>query len=130
MEEVQERALRFLYNDNTSNYSALLEKAGFETLHLKRLKVIAIEVFKCMNNLNPSFMKEIFKRKENMYGLRDEHKLVHPSAITVTYGIKSFSYYGSHIWNLLPTNIKRGTPFRHCVVGYCGEPFSKNLKIN
>ncbi len=59
-----------------------------------------------MNDLNPSFMKEIFKRKVSAYGLRDEHKLIQPRANTVTYGIKSFSYYGSHIWHLLPTNIK------------------------
>ncbi len=62
-----------------------------------------------------------------MYGLRDEHKLVHPSANTVTYGIKSFSYYGSHIWNLLPTNIK-GVPLLDTVLLGIVESLLKKLE--
>ena len=44
---VQERALRFLLNDTQSDYAMLLYISGFETLHLKRIHMFALEVFKC-----------------------------------------------------------------------------------
>ena len=92
-----------------TEYSILLKKASLETLYVKRLKAIATEVFKTMNDLNPVFMKEMFQLKVNRYGLRDDHKLIQPNFNTITYGLKSFSYYGAHIWNLLPVNVKNAT---------------------
>ena len=106
MERIQERALRFMYNDLISDYNGLLNKAGMETLHLKRLKVLATEVFKSINDLNPSFMQRMFTVKVNSLGLRDENKLVQPQFDTITYGKRCFTYYGAHLWNLMPENVK------------------------
>ncbi len=49
-EKTQERALRFLLNDKKSSYSSLLEKSRQSTLHLKRIKRIACEVYKSLKN--------------------------------------------------------------------------------
>ena len=43
MEKIQERALRFVYNDYTSNYNFLLSRAGLSTLHIRRMRSVAIE---------------------------------------------------------------------------------------
>ena len=75
-------------------------------LHLKRIKTIAYEVFKTLNDHNPIFMKEMFSEKQDMYCLRDNHKLVMKRFKKMKYGRNSFSYYGAHIWNLLPSNFK------------------------
>ncbi len=37
-------------------YSSLLEKSRQTTLHLKHIKIVALEVFKSLNKLNPAFM--------------------------------------------------------------------------
>ena len=44
--------------------------------------------------------------KENTFGLRDESKVIMPKFNEIKYGRNTFSYYGSHIWNLLPFNVK------------------------
>ena len=54
MERIQFRALRFVYNDQTSTLTHLLNKAGRSTLHIARLKCLAIQVYKCLNVLCPA----------------------------------------------------------------------------
>ncbi len=106
IEKIQERALRFMFNDKTNSYAILLEKCGYTTLHIKRIKTIASEVFKSLNNLNPAFMNKMFDVKDVSYGLRDSQILIQPKFKKITYGKNTFKYYGTHIWNLLPNNIK------------------------
>ena len=107
MEKIQERALRFLFNDKKSSYSDLLEKADMDMLQFRRLKTIACEVFKSVNDLNPSFMKDMFIKKEISYNFRDKDKLILPSFKKIRYGKATFSYYGAHLWNLMPVDIKQ-----------------------
>ncbi len=109
IEAIQERALRFMFNDKTSIYSSLLEKCNYTTLHFRCIKAIASEVFKSLNNLNPNFMNKIFQVKDIIYDLRDSNMLCQPKVNKITYGKKTFSYYGTHIWNSLPNNIKEST---------------------
>ena len=113
MEKIQERALRYVFDDASSEYLELLKRADSDMLHLKRIKTIACEVFKTLNDHNPIFMKEMFTEKQDMYGLRDNHKLVLKRFKKMKYGRNSFSYYGAHIWNLLPPN------FKECVSVSC-----------
>ena len=109
IELIQERALRFLLDDQKSNYEELLQRCQYTTLHIRRIKAIAMEVFKSLNNLNPKFMKEMFQTKETPYELRDTNILVPPKFDKITYGRNTFQYYGSHIWNLLPNDVKQCT---------------------
>ena len=44
MEKIQERALRFIYNDYVLNYEELLEKSKMPSLKVRRLKSIAWNV--------------------------------------------------------------------------------------
>ena len=111
MEKLQERALRYLLNDHTSDYQTLLFKSGFDTLHLRRIKAIACEVFKSINDLNPSFVKEMFEVKETRYNLRSEMVMIQPKYNKLTYGYRTFSYYGAHLWNKLPHNVKGGLSY-------------------
>ncbi len=60
IELIQERGLRFLLNDQKSTYHELLEKCNYTTMPIRRIKTIAIEVFKSLHDLNQNFMKEMF----------------------------------------------------------------------
>jgi hypothetical protein len=46
MEKIQERALRFIYDNYNSAYENLLEKSKLPSLKIRRLKTIAVETFK------------------------------------------------------------------------------------
>ena len=66
IEKIQERTLRILYNDSTSDYNQLLNKSSKASMEVKRLRNLALAMFKTLNNLNPEYMKEIFYKTANV----------------------------------------------------------------
>ena len=106
IEKVQERGLRFVYNDSVSSYEQLLCMSNNSTMYTDRLRNIAIQVYKIMNNLCPSYLNDMCIMKTNGYDLRNKIQLIQPKVNTVTYGIFSFRYHGAKIWNLLPDHVK------------------------
>ena len=46
-----------------NDYDVLLRKSGKVTMEIKRLRVLPIEIFKTVNNLNINYMKDIFTPK-------------------------------------------------------------------
>ncbi len=84
IEVIQERALRFMFNDKTSTYSSLLEKCNYTTLHIRHIKAIASEVFKSLDNLNPNFRNKIFQEKDITCDLRDSNILCQPKFNKIT----------------------------------------------
>ena len=65
IEKIHKRSLKMLLNDNISDYNTLLDKGGKPSMEIKRLRILATEIFKTINNLNPVFMKNIFTSKVN-----------------------------------------------------------------
>ena len=110
IERIQERALRITYNDFNSSIKDLLSKAQKTTFLIKQHKNLAIEVFKTLQNLNPSYMKDIFTRNENPYNLRNnsrhENDLLNQNFKAFTYGECSLRNLGPKIWNALPMEVK------------------------
>ena len=106
IENIQKRALRFVLNDYQSNYHDLLNKSEATGIKIMTLRLLAIEVYKCVNNFNPEYLNEMFTKKNCPYDLRDTCILERPKAYTTQYGLKSFRNYGAKIWNLLPNNCK------------------------
>ncbi len=98
-----------MFNDQTSTYISLLEKCNYKTLDIRRIKAIASEVFKSLNNLNNNFINKMFQVKDITYDLRVSNSLCQRKFNKITYGKKTFSYYGTHIWNSLPNNIREST---------------------
>ena len=92
-----------LTNDYNSGYKDLLEITKTSTMEIKRLKTLALEVFKTVNNLNPDFMKDIFYLSS--YQTHKKYIFVH-SRNTASFGDKSLRALGPHVWNSLPENIK------------------------
>ncbi len=106
IELIHERALRFLLNDQKSTYHELIEKYNYTTMLIRRIITISMEDFKSLHDLNPNFLKEMFLIKELKYSLSDSNIIYQPKFQKVTYGKNIFKYYGPHIWNLLPNEIK------------------------
>ena len=55
----------FFYEDYVLSYEELLQKAGKETMKVNRLRSLCIEIYKLINNINPTYMNEIFKLRKN-----------------------------------------------------------------
>ena len=66
MERIQDRALQFLHNDYDSDYNTLLKKSDKCSMEIPRLRTIALEIFKYLNDLNPSFIKNLFNKINNI----------------------------------------------------------------
>ncbi len=77
-----------MLKDEICIYEQLLEKCNYATLHIRCLRIISTEVFKSLNNLNPSFMKEMFNVKETSYNLRASGLMYLPSFNKIMYGKK------------------------------------------
>ena len=52
IEKIQERALRFIYQDYNSNYDTLLERSQLPSLKVRRQRAIALKALKFLNNQN------------------------------------------------------------------------------
>ena len=106
MQTIQVRALRFVLKDSVSDYKFLLSKSGVDSFRISSMKNMAVEIYKILNNMGRGYLSSLFEKSNVPYQLRDNNKLVQPLKRTTTCGIKSFAYFGAHLWNLLPHHIK------------------------
>ena len=106
MEKIQERGIRFVYNDRESSYSELLTRAGKKMLYIDRLKKIAVFVYKCVKKEGPTNSHTLFTTKDIRYSFRDPYKVEQPNVNTSTFGLNSLRYSGSVLWNKLPVDLK------------------------
>ena len=79
-----------------------MKKNGTTTIEIKSLRTLATEIFKTINNINPSHVKNVFTPKTNTE--------IRPHDIIVrNHNTASLTVVGPEIWNKLPTNIKHLT---------------------
>jgi hypothetical protein len=107
--KIQERALRFVYHDSSSGYESLLKACNTPPINVFLLRSLLIEVFKCVNNINPTFLNELFIEGRCYYETRNKNSLYRPKVRTTLYGLKSFTSYGAKLWNNLPTVLREST---------------------
>ena len=85
---------------------SLWKKAGYESFKIHTVKLLLVEMFKIFNGLSPEYLSDIFEKTGNPYCMQDKNKLIQPLKRTTTYGLRSFEYYGSHVWHMLPVHFK------------------------
>ena len=105
-QKLQEHALRFVLRDSISDYETLLSKGAVDFFIISSLKTMAVEMYKILSGMDPEYLPPLFSKLTIPYNLRDNNKLIQPLKRTTTYGIKSLAYYGTHLRNLLPHDIK------------------------
>ena len=111
MEKIQERSLRFIYNDYSSTYDQLLEKAKLPTLQIRRMKSMAIEVFKILNGTAPPVLSDLVEKREGKYNFRYTNILNIPRVNTTRSGKKSFRYAAPVLWNSFPDHFRTTSNF-------------------
>ena len=110
IEKIQESWLKLIVlDDYDSDNDVLLRKGGKVTMKIKRLRVLAMEILKTVNSLNPNYMKDIFTPKLHPKARPNDILIKHHN--TITYGTKSLKILGPKIWNQLLSDIKLGTSY-------------------
>ena len=104
--KIQERALRFVLKGSHSSYEEMLGNLEVDSIRMNGLKKLSIEIYKLLNGLSPDYLSTMSERSKNPYGVRDKNKLIQPIKKSTNNGLKSFQYFGAHVWNILPTDIK------------------------
>ena len=108
---MQERALRFVYEDYLSSYEQLLEKAKMPSLEIRSQRTMALETFKIINQLTPVCLQNMVNVKKSKYSFRYSNIVDIPQVKTTTYGKKSFRYAAAAMWNSLPDHFRTESSF-------------------
>ena len=75
IEKLQERALGILYQDSRLDYGSLLGKSGQLSLSINMIRVLSIEIYKCVKGPNPDYLNEMFSLSNFHYDFRDQSHL-------------------------------------------------------
>ena len=106
IDRTHKRALRILLKDYDSSFDELLKKSESVKRHVQNLQKLMIEIYKTVNNLNPSYLWEFLEKKVVKSDLRTKNLCRLPKIRTTTFGIESLSFRGSLLWNSLCDQIK------------------------
>ena len=60
IEKIQEPCLKLLYSNTTETYDDFLVRTLQSSMEIKRLRTLATEISKTLNDINPNYIKEIF----------------------------------------------------------------------
>ena len=112
IEHIEKRCLRIMLDNYTSDYKTLLEKLKLSTVNVKRMRILTTEIFKTINELNPSLMKDIFTFKVNPKVW--PNNLIVKRHNTTKYGTKRLATLGPQIWKTLPKTLN----LKHVTVNF------------
>ena len=77
------------------------------SIHERNIQSLAIEIYKFLNGLSPSFQNNVFhKNISNSYDLRNHKELYFRNLKTVRYGTETVSYMAPKIWSKIPETNK------------------------
>ena len=113
LEFIQERALRFIYNDQNSDYDQLLERSQLPSLKIRRLRFLAIYTFKILNKKSPVYLHDLVNYKNNFYSFRYENTVEIPRVRTTRYSLHSLRYAATKLWNELPGQLRSEMSLEH-----------------
>ena len=97
---LHETALRIVYSDFRSSFEGLLMKDNSFTIHERNIQSLAIEIYRFLNGLSPSFLNNVFhKNISNSYDLRNHKEFYSRNPETV-------SYIAPKLWSKVLETIK------------------------
>ncbi|MDP6877649.1 MAG: hypothetical protein QGI18_03550 [Candidatus Marinimicrobia bacterium] len=106
IDKIIEKSLRVIDSINGLTYNKLLKKYNQSSIQHRAHKVIATEVFKTFNNMNPTYMKNIFQKQTNIRSTRQTLNLKSQPFRSKKYGFNSLRVLAPIIWNSIPNKIK------------------------
>ena len=74
-ENLQKRALRSMLSDYESSYYEFLSLSGSCAINVRLKRNLCVEIYKTLNDLNPSFIREIFETRKTKRAGRERYKI-------------------------------------------------------
>ena len=89
-------------------------KAEKTAMTVQRLRYLCAEIYRTVNGLNPSYMKNVFKKSNTLRSKRMQHQnnLSVPQPNYYEFGTKSLASFGPKVWDSLPINIRSAETFK------------------
>ena len=118
---IHEKALRITSQNKIADFNTLLLVSSSVSIDKRNLQLLMIEVYKTVQNVNPSFMKEIFVQKDRTHNIRNHLPMIIPKMRASSYEIERLSFLGCKLWNNLPNefkSIKILTSFKRQIKGW------------
>ena len=80
---------------------------------VQRLRYVCVKIYKTVNGLNPSYMKNVFKKSDTSRSKRTQYQnnLIEPRPNYYEFGTTSLASLKPKIWNSLPVDIKSAETF-------------------
>ena len=75
----------------------------------KKLQILATEIFKTKNGLNPVIMEDVFKFKNLPYNFRNAETFNRSNVNSVKFGTETITSLSAKIWKMFPNNYKELT---------------------
>ena len=101
IEQIQKRALKFLGHTSENSLKSLSSP-----MEVKRLRTLAIEIYKTLNSLNPEYMKDLFCVSNNWTSERFKFNIESKTFRQIKYGRNSLRVLAPILWNSLPNDAK------------------------
>ena len=104
---LHENAIRIVYTDVISSFQGLLMKDNLFSIHERNIQSLAIEIYKFLNGLSPSFLNNVFhKNILNSYNLRNHKEFYSGNPKTLRYGTETVYSVVLKIQSKVPETIK------------------------
>ena len=88
------------------NVDDLVDKVANAVLMHRRIHDMLTLTYRALNGNTPVYIKNLLNVKDITYNLRGQHLLNVPRVNTTTYGLHSFRYFASKLWNSLPNSLR------------------------
>ena len=103
IDTLNKRILRFILQDYNSPHDCLVSKVNSESLYKRLIQTLLIISYNSLFFTRyPGYLRYMFSLRSTSYSLRGNCILSLPSTRTTSYGLHSFSYMASKLWNSLP----------------------------
>ena len=100
------RALRIVYQDNSSTYESLLERDKSFTIHERNIQTLGIELYKVAYGIAPEIMRLVFPtRPQIKYPWENIFQTFNIK--TVNWGSETLAHLGPKIWQMIPISLKK-----------------------
>ena len=108
LEMVNKRALRFVFREKSTPYEELLKRIGLPSLREQRLAKILSTVFKILaSDAGPARLRDFITVRCSTYNLRGNTIVDLPKVKSTTYGLRSWRYTASKMWNSIPDETRK-----------------------
>ena len=102
---IHKRALK-LISPKENDFEKLLLDSKMVSVHKRNLQIMMTEIYCTINKLNPPFLWDQIKINTHRVCHRNGTQILLPNTNTVNFGMKSYTFRGSILWNYLPAEIK------------------------